>query len=631
VTNVSTVVDLGTDTDRWALGIDESTDTLYMTRRSSGNVQSIVNASTTTSSSTPNLFDIGAQAWGIFALNPGIIDTANDTATVTILDNDTPPVITSDGGGDTATAMVPENTTAVTDVNATDAEGDTENGGGLTYAITGGADASLFSIDTNTGVLTFDAAPDFENPGNADTDNNYEVTVTVTDSGNPTPLSDSQAITVTVTNVNEAPTISAPAAVSIAENTTAVADVDSSDPDGETEGGGGLSYSLGGADAGAFTIDANGNLAFAVAPDFEAPADAGGNNVYDVTVTVTDGDGLTDSADVAVTVNNITATIGGTVFVDVDGDGSFDGGTEIGIDGVTVTLTGDSLATPLVDVTSAGGLYAFTVDDEFGTYRIVETQPTGVDDGAEIAGSGAVSYTLNPDDGEGPLNDVIELTLGADADDSGQPDDATGWDFTEVGQAIQAGDTATIGFWRNKNGQRLIDQLDETGELTAWLEENFDNIFDSGELASHGGVGEFYKTMFFKKKLKGTPKVDAQFMAVALATFATSSNLSNGSASDYGFTVTETGIGTKVVNVGDGGEAFGVDDNSDMTIMTLLLATNRYTGTGADLVYDGAQDTDDDGIADANGGSRGSLEDYEKLLRVLANEVYTAINEDGDI
>ncbi len=34
-----------------------------------------------------------------------------------------------------------------------------------------------------------------------------------------------------------------------------------------------------------FTIDANtGVLAFARAPNFEAPADAGANNVYDVTV-----------------------------------------------------------------------------------------------------------------------------------------------------------------------------------------------------------------------------------------------------------------------------------------------------------------------------------------------------------
>ncbi len=57
-------------------------------------------------------------------------------------------------------------------------------------------------------------------------------------------------------------------------------------------------------------------------------------------------------------------------------------------------------------------------------------------------------------------------------------------------------------------------------------------------------------------------------MSVAFATFFTSSNLSGGNvASDYGFHVTETGIGTKVVNVGDSGEAFNVTDYTDMAIM----------------------------------------------------------------
>ncbi len=67
------------------------------------------------------------------------------------------PDITSDGGGDTAAIDVVENTTAVTDVQATD-DSDSE-GSGLTYSLTGGADQGSFSIDGTTGVLTFVAAP----------------------------------------------------------------------------------------------------------------------------------------------------------------------------------------------------------------------------------------------------------------------------------------------------------------------------------------------------------------------------------------------------------------------------------------------------------------------------------------
>ena len=51
-----------------------------------------------------------------------------------------------------------------------------------------------------TGVLTFNAAPDFENPLDADADNIYAVQVTVTDSGG---LTDVQNLQVTVTDVNE--------------------------------------------------------------------------------------------------------------------------------------------------------------------------------------------------------------------------------------------------------------------------------------------------------------------------------------------------------------------------------------------------------------------------------------------
>ena len=108
----------------------------------------------------------------------------------------TAPVITS-----AAAVSVAENQTSAIDVETAD-DLDAE-GAGLTYALTGGADAGLFSIDADTGVLTFDAAPDFEAPGDADGDNDYLVQVTVTDSGS---LTDVQDLTVSVTDADEPPT-----------------------------------------------------------------------------------------------------------------------------------------------------------------------------------------------------------------------------------------------------------------------------------------------------------------------------------------------------------------------------------------------------------------------------------------
>ena len=51
-------------------------------------------------------------------------------------------------------------------------------------------------------------------PGDADTDNVYDVQVTVTDSGG---LSDVQDLTVTVGNANEDPVITSVSAISVAE------------------------------------------------------------------------------------------------------------------------------------------------------------------------------------------------------------------------------------------------------------------------------------------------------------------------------------------------------------------------------------------------------------------------------
>jgi Ca2+-binding RTX toxin-like protein len=67
---------------------------------------------------------------------------------------------------------------------------------------------------------------------------------------------------------------------------------------------GALSYSIaGGADASKFVIDpVTGALAFTAIPDYENPVDAGRNNVYDVTVKVTDADGNSVTQDIAVTV-----------------------------------------------------------------------------------------------------------------------------------------------------------------------------------------------------------------------------------------------------------------------------------------------------------------------------------------
>lgn len=115
-----------------------------------------------------------------------------------------------------------------------------------------------------------------------------------------------------------APTITsngagANATISVAENSTSVTTVTATDADAGTA----LAYSIaGGADAAKFTINtATGLLSFVAAPNFEAPADSGANNIYDIQVRVSDG-ALIDTQTIAVTVTNVDDT---PVFTSITG------------------------------------------------------------------------------------------------------------------------------------------------------------------------------------------------------------------------------------------------------------------------------------------------------------------------
>ena len=84
---------------------------------------------------------------------------------------------------------VAENQTSAFTISASDSDGDT-----LSYSLSG-TDSALMSV-SSSGVVTFNTAPDFENPSDSNADNVYEVTATVSDGS----LTDSENFMVTVTN-----------------------------------------------------------------------------------------------------------------------------------------------------------------------------------------------------------------------------------------------------------------------------------------------------------------------------------------------------------------------------------------------------------------------------------------------
>lgn len=103
----------------------------------------------------------------------------------------------------------------------------------------------------------------------------------------------------TPTPSNSPPSFTSAATANLVENVTDAYQATATDPDGNA-----LTYSIaGGADAARFTITAAGLVRFVSPPNFEAPADAGQDNVYDVQVGVSDGQ-ASATRSVAITVTN---------------------------------------------------------------------------------------------------------------------------------------------------------------------------------------------------------------------------------------------------------------------------------------------------------------------------------------
>ena len=198
---------------------------------------------------------------------------------------------------------VAENTLRVGRLEAVDPdEGDEIRG----YGIAGGADASLFVIEAETGELSFREAPDYENPGDvasddpqsAAGDNEYIVVVEVRSGEGERERKGQRAIRVRVSDEQEPPEITGAGVFEVVENRTRVGRLEAVDPDeGDEVAGYGIA---GGADASLFVIEAEtGELSFRQPPDYENPGDVessdpesgAGDNEYVVVVEVSSGEG----------------------------------------------------------------------------------------------------------------------------------------------------------------------------------------------------------------------------------------------------------------------------------------------------------------------------------------------------
>ena len=183
--------------------------------------------------------------------------------------NDNRPIINEQ------TFNVDENQTSVGTVIASDADNDT-----LTYS----TNSQYLNIDSTTGVLTFEEAPDYEGSFKS-----YSLFVKVSDGS----YEENGSITININNLNDnSPSFtSGDSSFSVDENQNAIGQVSATDADGDTP-----IFSITGSE---ININSStGVLEFVDSPDYET------KNQYSETITASDGENSTELA-ITVSINNL--------------------------------------------------------------------------------------------------------------------------------------------------------------------------------------------------------------------------------------------------------------------------------------------------------------------------------------
>ncbi|MDV6032055.1 MAG: hypothetical protein F9B45_18575 [Phycisphaera sp. RhM] len=337
----------------------------------------------------------------------------------------------------------------------------------------------------------------------------------------------------------------------------------------------------------------------------------------------------------------------GTVWRDFNNDGALNFG-EGGIEGVALSLSGtDDRGNTIAAtaVSASDGSYAF-VDLRPGTYAIEESQPADFQDGQDSLGQ-VTDFGLVTAVGDSGYLDGNDRFAGIELVPHSEGDRYNFGERPQAGEQIGDNVTATIGFWHNNRGEGLIRSLNGSAastQLGDWLAATFPNMYGPGAFydAARGDdqsmdltgktnaqVADVFQYLHKRNRktavVGGPVKVDAQVLAVALATYVTSEDLSGGNyAAAYGFTTSADGIGYTNFNVlgtlttqeaSDLGLTSVMDADGNATIIDILLATDTMAAEG--LLYDADSDAE--------------INAFELTLRQLANDLYTAMNEGSDI
>ena len=156
----------------------------------------------------------------------------------------------------------------------------------MIFEKSGGSDQNLFTLNISTGEFNLSSIPDFESPQEADQNNTYEIWIRAKDEHNSYV---EKRLTIQITDLfeNSAPSFQSDGNLSVSENTIFVYEFNATDPDGHA-----LTYSIPYGDEchTLFEINATtGALFFISTKDYESPEDNNTDNIYELTIQVSDG------------------------------------------------------------------------------------------------------------------------------------------------------------------------------------------------------------------------------------------------------------------------------------------------------------------------------------------------------
>jgi hypothetical protein len=223
-------------------------------------------------------------------------------------------------------------------------------------------------------------------------------------------------------------------------------------------------------------------------------------------------------------------------------------------------------------------------------YTAVISWGDGSTSSGVISGTGSTLTVTGSHTFADPVNKAVSVTI---TNNQGNTTTATVSDtatVTSLGLNVAKDMTGGIGFWHNTNGQALINSFNGGSTSTAlgnWLAANFPNLYGASAGTNNlTGQSNAQVATYFQKLFNlGGNQVQAQTLAVALNVYATTSSLGGNAGVPYGFTVSATGLGARLYNVGKDGAAFGVANNTTLNVYELLVAVNRKAVNG--VLYNG--------------------------------------------